>query len=82
MEGGSPTPHIIIEDNPNIPQFDGNISIISTDSCEYDDNSITVIIFSIRQPKSNESRGPPSNIVIKHNNKLGLSWAKLSSSWN
>ena len=38
MEGGSPTPHNDFEDNPIIPQFDGNISVSSIDSCEDEKN--------------------------------------------
>ena len=77
MEGGSPTPHSIIEDNPNIPQFDGNVSISSTDSCEYDDNPIPVIISSVRQPKLNITRGSSSITVIKYNSKKVLTASKL-----
>ena len=77
MEGGSPTPHSNIEDNPNIPQFDGNVSISSTDSCEYDDNPIPVIISSVRQPKLNITRGSSSITVIKYNSKKVLTASKL-----
>ena len=77
MEGGSPTPHTNIEDDPIIPQFDGNISVSSIDSCEDETNIIPVIISSVRQPKLNQTRGPPSNKVIKYNSKKVLTASKL-----
>ena len=59
-----------------IPQFDGNISISTNDSCVSETcdnliahNPIPVIITTTRLPKFNESRPASSNIVINHCSK-------------
>ena len=84
MMGGclSTTPLIYFDDDQDIPQYDGNISLSSTDSSETSDyvsssNPIPVIITSERVPKSEQLRGPPNNIVINHSSKKVLTANQL-----
>ena len=72
----SNTPPSYFEDDQDIPQYDRNISLFSTDSNEIEtpvsfSNPIPVIITSERVPKSEQVKGPPSsnNIVINHRTK-------------
>ena len=74
---------IFVDDLP-IPQYDGNMSLESSETESGDENvsqnvskTIPVIVTSSRLPKPNVTRGLPANVNIKHFSKKVLTATQL-----
>ena len=92
MLGGAltTTPLHILDDNPNIPQYDGNVTIVSLSDTEsecdqnlsykyysdHSDQQIPVIILP-RLPVVSQPPRTSANIIIRHNNKKVITASQL-----